>query len=170
MRTGRLAAHWTVTLAGALLAGCIAGCTDEPTPVARSTTPTPPPAAGTSGPTLACPTAAQIPATGPSNVPEREGVGAGATLWALFFAERITADTEAKIVWRMTGSGDFAITATNPDGVTVRPSWGPEEHGGSGWSRPGDEWGTGWVFPSGGCWTFTARRADANAQLVVRVA
>ena len=100
-------------------------------------------------------------------------MGAGVTLWALFFLKekQLRAAVETKIVWRMTGTGPLTIGATGPHGVVVTPRWGPEAHGGSNWSRPGDEWGTGWVFPSAGCWTVRADRADgATATLTLRVA
>jgi hypothetical protein len=69
----------------------------------------------------------------------------------------------------MTGSGDLAISATGPNGTVVEPIWGPERHGGSTWERPGDEWGTGWIFPSPGCWTVNAKRTGGSGYLVMRV-
>jgi hypothetical protein len=91
-------------------------------------------------------------------------------LWALFFAPKAIAGQEIKVAWRMTGTGDFTMTATGPDGTKVNPSWGPEPHSGSTFQRPGDEWGTGWVFPSPGCWTLDARRTSGTAQMILRVA
>jgi hypothetical protein len=109
---------------------------------------------------------------GGSPLPERQGAGDGATLWALFFPTEplLTAGKEIKVVWRMTGKGDFAISATGPGGAVVKPVWGPEPHGGSSWDRPGDEWGTGWVFPAAGCWTVSANRTSGSGHLVLRVA
>jgi hypothetical protein len=127
-------------------------------------------------PLAAGPQASVCPATaefGPSGgFPERQGVGKGATLYALFFptGPAIVAGTEIKVVWRMTGTGAFTIAATGPDTTKVTPVWGPEPHGGSTFERPGDEWGTGWSFPEPGCWTITATRADSSAYLIVRVA
>jgi hypothetical protein len=122
-------------------------------------------------PSVTCPATAEL-AAGGAGLPEREGAGRGATLWALFFptGPRIVAGTEIKVAWRMTGTGDFSISATGPGGTTVRPSWGPEGHGGSTWTRPGDEWGTGWIFPTPGCWTFVARRLGSAASLSIVVA
>ncbi len=93
-----------------------------------------------------------------------------ATLWAMFLtpAGRLTIAQENKIVWRMTGTGTFTVTATGPAGTTVRPTW-TEEHTGSTFDRPGDEFGTGWKFPEPGCWTFTATRTTGSAELTVRV-
>ncbi|MET7747360.1 hypothetical protein [Micromonospora sp. NPDC005367] len=82
----------------------------------------------------------------------------------------LVAGRELKVVWRMTGSGDFAISATGPEGQVVKPVWGPEPHDSSNWERPGDEWGTGWVFPGAGCWTINATRTVGSGSLVLRVA
>jgi hypothetical protein len=126
------------------------------------------PAAGvTHGP---CPGTANL--GGGSNsggFPERQGVGDGATLWALFFTDEVTVGQQAKVVWRMTGSGGLSISATGPGGQVLTPTWGPESHTGSSWNRPGDEWGTGWDFPTAGCWTINAKRTTGTGYLVVRV-
>lgn len=117
-----------------------------------------------------CPPTAQL--SGPGVPPDLQGAGEGATLWALPFPTEpvLAVGKELKVVWRMTGSGDFAISATGPDGTVVKPVWGPEPHGGSNWERPGDEWGTGWVFPIAGCWTINATRTSGRGSLVLRVA
>lgn len=102
----------------------------------------------------------------------------GYEVWALFFndwplppgeAVRIPVNEEVKIVWRSTGEGSFRIEAEGPDGVSIRPAWGPDLHGSSNWERPGDEWGTGWTFPSTGCWTFDVTRGDISAEMVAEV-
>lgn len=105
---------------------------------------------------------------GASYSPGRDGLevegdgGRDASLWALLFLDGsvLHAGRETKIVFRMTGNGAFSIHAVGPSG-TVQPTW-LEEHGGSNWERPGDEWGTGWIFPVAGCWTVTATRADGT--------
>lgn len=130
-----------------------AGCTATPDPV-----PTPAP---TPAPT--CPASHRLSA------PEQQGAGDRVTLWALFFAPEVVVNREVKIVWRMTGSGDFTMTATGPEDVSVEPSWGPLEHSGSSFRKPGQEWGTAWVFPASGCWTFTATRGADSARLTIRV-
>jgi hypothetical protein len=126
-------------------------------------TPAPAPLAAT------CPASATLPPE--AGLAQRRGVGSSAELNALFFQDvnGIRVDTEAKIVWRMTGSGTLGIEATGPGGQRIRPIWGPEVHDGSSWEQPGDEWGTGWKFPTAGCWKFTARRAVGSGYLVVRV-
>jgi hypothetical protein len=86
-------------------------------------------------------------------MPELRGVARGADLWALAFAPLPFArGKEIKIVWRMTGSGPLEISAILPDGTRAKRTFGPEEHSGSSWHRPGQEWGTGFVFPKAGCW------------------
>jgi hypothetical protein len=82
----------------------------------------------------------------------------------------IRARREIKIVVRVGGSGDLAVSAEGPAGQRVEPAWGPEAHGGSNFDRPGDEWGVGLRFPSPGCWRVTVTRSETgSAQLAVRV-
>jgi hypothetical protein len=155
---------------GVILVCCtlLAGCTADRPHAARPTTPPNPATATTPEATATCPATADIRADG--GVAERQGVGQGVTLWALFFAQKAVAGQEIKIAWRMTGSGDLSMTAAGPRGAAAKPSWGPEVHGGSSFHRPGDEWGTGWVFPTAGCWTVNATRTQGTARLVIRVA
>jgi hypothetical protein len=127
---------------------------------------TPPAIAATHGP---CPRTARLGGSSSSGFPEQQGVGVDATLWALFFGDEVVAGQEVKVVWRMTGSGSLSISATGPDAKILQPEWGPESHGSSNWDRPGEEWGTGWVFPSPGCWTINATRTNGSGYLVLRV-
>ncbi|HTF06800.1 MAG TPA: hypothetical protein VK659_01355 [Asanoa sp.] len=95
---------------------------------------------------------------------EMQGTG---TLWALFFSTAdqpapVVADQEAKIVWKIGGTGAFTVKATGPEGAEANPVWGPEGHGGSSWARPGSEYGTGFRLPAPGCWTFTAQRESGE--------
>lgn len=98
----------------------------------------------------------------------------GLEAWALFVVPflmpngepiNIPVDTEVKIVWRVSGTGDLLIHAMGPHGVSLDADWGPEPHSGSNWNRPGDEWGTGWTFPESGCWTFELSRGDLRSHL-----
>jgi hypothetical protein len=101
-----------------------------------------------------------------SGIPEVHGTAANAELWALIFRSvPFHAEQEVKIVWRMTGSGDFKIYAEDSNGNGILPIWGPEAHGGSTWKRPGDEWGTGFIFPTSGCWTIKVRRDSASGEV-----
>ncbi|MFG1925034.1 hypothetical protein [Cryptosporangium sp. NPDC048952] len=128
------------------LAGVLAGCSSATPP------PPVPPVAS------ACPADPVLETAGP---PRRQAVGAEAT--AMFFSDTVVRGAEVKIVWSMPGSGDFAIRAVGA--TTVEPVWGPDVH-----LDPPDEWGTGWVFPSPGCWTFEARRGADTARVTIRVA
>lgn len=74
-----------------------------------------------------------------------------------------------KIVWRMTGSGPITIAAISPNGDRIVPDWGPEEHVGSNWDRPGDEWGTGFRFTEAGCWIVRAARGKDEAAVGILV-
>lgn len=65
---------------------------------------------------------------------------------------------ELKIVWRMTGEGDLWVSYTTPDQQSRALVFGPEPHGGSGYDRPGDEWGTGFRFDQAGCWHIHLQR------------
>ena len=143
----------------AALAGCDAG--------------SPPPAAPAPSATTAAPSPVQKCPDEPQDAAEAHGGGPGTDLWALFFfTERpLRRNVEIKVVWRMTGEGDLAMTATGPGGARIEPVWGPEGHTGSSWHKPGDEWGTGWKFPTAGCWTVTATRSTrGTATLTLRVA
>ncbi len=82
------------------------------------------------------------------------------SLYGLLFVDPpVRAGEEVKIVWRMTGSGELLVAARQ-GGRPARLTFGPERHGGSNWSRPGEEWGTGFVFPAPGCWHIRLTRGD----------
>jgi hypothetical protein len=166
-RPARFLAAIAVLVAGLLLAACTADRPHATRPTGSvATAPTAAPAAQ---PSATCPASADLGAAG-AGLPERQGIGHGVTLWGLFFAPKAVAGNEIKIAWRMTGAGDLTMTASGPDGATTKPTWGPEGHGGSSFHRPGDEWGTGWVFPSAGCWRIDAKRDSGTAQMILRVA
>jgi hypothetical protein len=158
---------WWLALASGL---ALVACDASPPSPSRGSASAGQPSAPAPVTTSTCPPTAQLTGSGP--LPERQGAGDGATLWALFFPTQplLTAGQEIKVVWRMTGSGDVSVSATGPDGAVVKPVWGPEPHGSSNWDRPGDEWGTGWVFPAAGCWTINVRRTSGSGYLVLRVA
>jgi hypothetical protein len=144
--------RFAAAVAVAGLAGCSGG---SGTPAAA------PPVVRATAPAARCVT----PSPATDGFPEQKGSG---SLWALYFPTVneppfVRANREAKIVWRMTGTGEPTIVADGPGGGTVKPVWGPEGHGGSTWTRPGDEWGTGWNFPTAGCWTVRADRADGTS-------
>jgi hypothetical protein len=97
---------------------------------------------------------------------EVRGTGRGVELWALPFAPLpLPVGKEVKIVWRMTGSEPLDVTATHHDGTPARYTFGPQEHDWSNWNRPGQEWGTGFVFPKAGCWGFHLARTSGSGDV-----
>src|SRR2546421_132364 len=85
------------------------------------------------------------------------------SLWMLVFGSLpLHGGQDIKIVWRMTGSGDFTIRATDADGIESKPLWGPEGHGSSSWTRPGSEVGIGFNFAHAGCWDIHLARMDTS--------
>jgi hypothetical protein len=109
----------------------------------------------------------------PGNAITREARGSG-TLWALLEGGRFgdphgavldgVVGKDTKIVWRMTGQGDLALSAIGPNATTVAPTW-VKAHDASNWKRPGDEWGSGFTFTQAGCWRLHAERADSSGDL-----
>lgn len=93
--------------------------------------------------------------------PEVRGVSTNSSIYGLLFlthVQPIRSGDEVKIVWRMTGDGDLTATATSPTGRRGEMTFGPEPHSGSSYSRPGDEWGTGFLFDEPGCWHIRLER------------
>jgi hypothetical protein len=69
------------------------------------------------------------------------------------------AGTELKIVWRVTGTGPLDVRATRPDGTRSPLTF----------HRPGDEWGTGFLFDAQGCWLLDVRRGEVTASVPIEV-
>ncbi len=84
------------------------------------------------------------------------GTASGGTVWAWFMQSfPPQAGVEDKTVWRLDGPGISAVPTfalVGPAGAQGRLDWGPDGHLGSSWDRPGDEYGTGLLFPVPGCW------------------
>jgi hypothetical protein len=70
-----------------------------------------------------------------------------------------------KIVWRVTGTGPARFSATGPGSAKIAPAWGPEGPRGSNFDYPGDEWGTGFLFPAPGCQAVHVGRDDMSGSL-----
>jgi hypothetical protein len=149
-----------------LLAGCASTVNNV------SETPTQP----TPIPTKPVPTATQyicepspvLRGSGP--YPEIQGtMKTNGELWALpFFANAIVKE-EMKIVWRITGEGgDFAAQAQSEDGTIIQPVW-EQYHESSTWERPGKEWGTGFNFPTPGCWTITVTYGETVGTIALEI-
>jgi hypothetical protein len=156
----------------ALLAAIIvAACT--PGLPARRAAPTDSPP--TTAPPHPGPTAAVCPPTpsfGASGNESAQGAGTGMTVYVMLFpvTRVLRHGEELKIAWRITGTGSPVFSARSRRSGTIAPSWGPEVHGGSNWNAPGDEYGTGWIFPAAGCWTITVRRdGGAYGQIALQV-
>jgi hypothetical protein len=101
---------------------------------------------------------------------EVRGTSASAEIYGLIMAASLRVGDEIKIVWRMTGTGDLAITATGPSGRSVPLRFGPEPHGGSTYERPGDEWGSGYLFDESGCWHLHLERLASAGDVWLEVA
>ena len=104
--------------------------------------------------------------------PEIQGTAMYANLWILLESSTGVppqARSEVKIVWKMTGSGQFTVVASGPRGMRVSPSQGPAAHLGSSWNRVGDEWGTVFTFPVAGCWDLHATRGKAAGDVWLTV-
>jgi hypothetical protein len=162
----------SVLTAGLLIvmaAGCTPGATDNassPAPRASSVTTVPTTGSQASVQRFSAtrcrppsPAKPWRPPGGGTGLIEVHGTARGAELWGLVFAPvPLPVGEEVKIVWRMTGDGPLRIGATRSDGTQARRTFGPEEHGGSTWDRPGQEWGTAFVLSKAGCWNFHLAR------------
>jgi hypothetical protein len=108
---------------------------------------------------------------GASGFPEAGIDNSRGSIWALFFTPvPPPANQEIKVVWRMTGAGDFAFQVSDLAGKTAPLAWGPEGHGSSSWNHPGYEVGTGFKFPHSGCWQIHVAKPDVDADLWLEVA
>jgi hypothetical protein len=108
----------------------------------------------------------------PAGIADRQGTATNAELWGLIMSTTGVpplANTEVKIVWRITGSGFFDIVALGPNGMKAPPSQGPTRHLGSNWNRPGDEWGTVFTFPVAGCWDLHITRDNAFGDVWLKI-
>ncbi len=71
-----------------------------------------------------------------------------------------------KIRWTVSGHGEPDIFASSSSAASIRPDQGVIPHGPSSIGGA-DEFGTNWLFPIGGCWTFSVRRTDMSAVLAL---
>ncbi len=103
---------------------------------------------------------------------EVQGVAQDATIYGLTLLTHVPpihSGDEVKIVWRMTGEGDLAVTYESPEGNPAQLTFGPEPHGGSSYARPGAEWGTGFLFDEPGCWHIHLQRTVGKGDVWVNV-
>ena len=95
-----------------------------------------------------------------------------AVAWGLLWERPpLRVNRQTKMVFRLTGTGEFNVVARHEDGTEILPSWGPNDHGsdGSSYGRPGNEWGMAFTFPSGGCWNIHLTRGGDSADVWVHV-
>jgi hypothetical protein len=114
---------------------------------------------GVSGtPATMCPVTPLITSNG-WNEMHADVVGNG-DVWALLLSgPKASANSAELIAWRATGSGAFQVVASGPNAARLLPVNSPDPHpGGSNWQRPGDEWGTNFIFPTPGCWQLQVTR------------
>lgn len=178
-RAGRTAFCASIILASAVL---LAGCTAAPAPATGSASSTP---AETLSPSprpsesLGEPGAPGCAPASPQAVDETTGftevqgtADDGDSLYGLAMADvPLTAgEWVDKFVWRITGDGDLGVTVTGPDGSPSTLDWGPEVHGGSSYQRPGEEWGTGIIFDTPGCWQLDFVRGSTTASVYLNIA
>jgi len=94
---------------------------------------------------------------------EVQGISADASIYGLLLLNHqppIHAGDEVKIAWRMTGTGELSVASTSPSAEPGVLTFGPEAHAGSSYERPGDEWGTGFMFGEPGCWQVHLERTS----------
>jgi hypothetical protein len=109
-----------------------------------------------------------------NGIPEVEGTSDRIQTWGLIMADGpddpLRVNEQVKIVWRITGSGDLHLTTIDPNGRTHPLQWGPDPHTSSSYTRPGDEWGAGYLFTEPGCWTLRATRGPTSANVWLKIA
>ena len=81
----------------------------------------------------------------------------------------LPSDAQKKIVWRISGSGEPAVTVTRPSGDESSLAWGPEFHSASNYARPGDEYGSALVLDEPGCWNIRFTRDSQMADVWLQV-
>ena len=104
--------------------------------------------------------------------PEITGRGRGAQLHGLIMVPRFPISRRAPK--RQDRVADDRQRPAQARGLRrARPQACPlawiEQHGGSNYRRPGDEWGSGYRFPRPGCYRLTARRTVGSAEAWLRV-
>ncbi len=127
-------------------------------------------------PTTATADAAPTACTSPTPIlsgDEVQGVATDASVYGLLFLTHslpIRIGEELKIVWRMTGNGDLSVTSTSPSNQPGVLTFVPESHSGSNYTRPGEEWGTGFKFDEAGCWHVHLQRTIGAGDVWIDIA
>lgn len=76
-----------------------------------------------------------------------------------------------KMVFRVTGEGNFDVVARHEDGTEIVSDWrvGDGETDASNYGRPGPEWHMLFDFPTDGCWNIHFTRGNDNADVFLNV-
>ena len=80
-------------------------------------------------------------------------------------------DGRFKMVFRLTGEGDFDVVARHQDGTEIVSDWhlGDGTTDGSSYGRPGPEWRMLFTLPAAGCWNIHFTRGDGAADVWLMV-
>jgi hypothetical protein len=70
-----------------------------------------------------------------------------------------------KVVWRITGRDTPTLELQQPDGRPGTLSFGPERHESSTFQHPGDEYGSGFIPTTRGCWRMNIHRGAVSGEL-----
>lgn len=154
MAPGKVLHASATVLLSALASACTQAAAGHASalPTAIQVSPTPVPTMGLLG------AAGCRPASPPGAFAgEVYGTTTDGTVWAWFMAAYPPqAGVSDKTIWRLDGPGISAAAPTfflvGPASQTAHLDWGPAFHDSSNWNRPGDEYGTGLLFPAAGCW------------------
>ena len=164
---GRSAKRWA-TVAIALTMTSLSACTSTG-PEATRVSPSPTDSVGP----LGAPGCSPVSPSGDFSA-EIYGTAVNGTVWAWFMAGYPPASgVEDKTVWRVDAPGAVGspvFLLIGPAGKAGRLSWGPDEHSGSSWDRPGREFGTGLVFTSSGCWDARVTLGKLTGDVYIEVA
>ncbi len=119
-----------------------------------------------------CGTKSRIGVDAAIGAPVIQGLGDGVQAFAMIEASSIPPHVgdQIKVVWRLTGSGTPTFSTDGPDSRKASLLFGPQSHEGSNWNEPGDEWGTGFEFPSPGCWQIAVARGSGSAKIWLAIA
>jgi hypothetical protein len=76
-----------------------------------------------------------------------------------------------KMVFRMSGEGNFDVVALHEDGTEIVSDWrlGDGETDASNYGRPGPEWHMLFDFPTDGCWNIHFTRGNDSADVWLNV-
>jgi hypothetical protein len=107
-------------------------------------------------------------------MPQMTGVATGGTMIVLPpTATSVDGGAPTKFVFRLSGHGPIQLWAVGPGGRRITPR-DVRDHGAfsfnpSSTSSVFEEWGSGWAFPTAGCWDIHAARDDVSGDVLMSV-